>query len=323
MNAWSLKPVVSTTSVSPSQRPRESPPYCRMASGTCGTPVERDVADVVDVLLQDDHEVRVLQDVVVVVVAGRERRDAAVPDAAVPEVELLVAVGRRVPPSHRPPVVRLRRRQPCRDLRRDVGEPTVRRVDDHRRAPGRDHRRPPLHPEVVVGADVPARLGAARGRLPQVDVALCGALLGSGRLLLGQELLLAERLRPLERRQRGVVPDALQVRIAPRGPGGRRCLGLRRLCMGVGRHEPERRNRRRHDPRPPDLAGASLPPRVARCRSVRTRPIMDPVEVLRKAEARPPREPSTGRGTGNRSSAVERSRWRRRPRRGTPPRARP
>ena len=116
----------------------------------------------------------------------------------------------------------------------------VRRIDDQRRAPRLDHVGAAVHPEVVVGADAAARLGAAGRRLPELDVAGHGRLLAARRLFLGQELLITELLGPLQRRDRAEVPDPLQIRRAPRRPG-RLVLPDRRR-----RQQGHQRQRRQH-----------------------------------------------------------------------------
>ena len=57
------------------------------------TPVQRDDAHVMDVLLQNDHEVGVLQKVVVVVVSGRKRRDAAIPETPLAQTQFFWPIG--------------------------------------------------------------------------------------------------------------------------------------------------------------------------------------------------------------------------------------
>ena len=68
----SLKFVVSTTSVSPSQRPRESPSTRRTVGGRCGRPSSGMIARVVDHLGVNHDVAARLDDLVGVVVAGRE-----------------------------------------------------------------------------------------------------------------------------------------------------------------------------------------------------------------------------------------------------------
>ena len=64
-----LKFVVSTTSVSPSQRPREMPTHCR-TGWRLRAIIERDDAHVVNHLGEDHHVARRLDDLIVGVVAG-------------------------------------------------------------------------------------------------------------------------------------------------------------------------------------------------------------------------------------------------------------
>ena len=202
-----------------------------------GAPVEGDETRVVDVLLQNRHHVGGLHDVVVVVVAGGERRDAAVPEAAVAQVELLVGLDRQLAAAHPREPARLRRVHPGLHLRGQRRQPAVLGVDDDRGPPVGHHRRPPLHPEVVVGPHAAARLGAPGRRVQQVRVPLDRALREAGRLLLGQERPVREVRGALQRGQGGVVPDALQVGVAPRGAGRGR---LGRLAHSRGRHQHQR-----------------------------------------------------------------------------------
>ena len=77
--------------------------------------------------------------------------------------------------------------------------PAVRGVDDERRAPRADDPGAPVHPEVVVPADVSAGLGAPGLLVPEADVPLDGGLLALHRFLFRQERLVAQVLRTLER----------------------------------------------------------------------------------------------------------------------------
>jgi len=70
----SLKLVVSTTSVVPSQCPRESPSQLRMGGPTWGRPSTRDEAHVVDHLDEQQHVTGGLMDLVVVIVEARHHR---------------------------------------------------------------------------------------------------------------------------------------------------------------------------------------------------------------------------------------------------------
>ena len=58
-------------------------------------PVEGNNTYVVNVLLQNDHVIRSLEQVIVVVVSGGQRRHAAIPDAPVSEIELFVRISWR------------------------------------------------------------------------------------------------------------------------------------------------------------------------------------------------------------------------------------
>ena len=223
---FGLKLRVSTTSVSPSHQPRESPFHWRMSSVRRSRPVDRDDAHVVDVLDADRHGVRRLEDLVGVVVARRDRRHAVVGDAAVPVAPVEMRVGRMLRPIG--PLGLGRRR----GLRGD-GQAPVRRIDDERRPQIGTHPAA-VEPEGVVRAHAARRRLAILGHL---EVPRRGLLLGVVRAV-------AETRRPLQRRQRGVRPGALQIRIAPRRQ--RLAVGLR---LGNGRRRQQRDRDRDGDSR--------------------------------------------------------------------------
>ena len=105
--------------------------------------------------------------------------------------------------------------------------PAVGRIDDERGPTVVDDPRPPVEPEVVVGAHVAARrqrLGADLARPVRLGRALDGRGLELGRLLRRQLRLLRPVLGALQRGQGPEVPDALQVGGAVRQAGhvGRR-----------------------------------------------------------------------------------------------------
>src|SRR5947208_1822658 len=85
----------------------------------------------------------------------------------------------------------------------------VARIDDERRPPGRDNLCPPVPPDGVV-ADGQVGLGIAVAAVR--IVALHPLLFIVSRFLLGEELLSCQLAWTLERRERGVGPNALQVR---------------------------------------------------------------------------------------------------------------
>ena len=90
-----MKLVVSTTSVLPSQRPRASPMYCRIAGREVRPAVERNHARVVHHLVGDGHDARALVNLVRVAVDGRHHRAGhAARDAAIVEAAVLPRVGR-------------------------------------------------------------------------------------------------------------------------------------------------------------------------------------------------------------------------------------
>ena len=173
------------------------------------TAVHGDEARLVNLLLEDRHVPGRLHDLVVVVVAGRQARQRAADDAAAVDVEVLGAGGElglapvrvRLGSDARPP------------RRRHRGNAPVRRVDDEGGAAVGQDPLAAVPPEVVV-----RRVHVAqRPRLPVVGVDLpAQPRLILGGLGLGQVRPAGELRRPLERRQRLVRPDALQIRVAPR-----------------------------------------------------------------------------------------------------------
>jgi hypothetical protein len=204
---FGVKFVVSTTSVLPSQRPRESPSHERIAGGRCGRP-SRDDPRVVDHLVHEHDVIGRLQNLHVVVIRPREhRRPGVEQQAAFAEGTILGAVGRVLPPrvgaggsAHLA-------------VRGQGGNPSVRRIDDQRAA------RLPVHPRHVdpaVPPELVVRAGNVGGGIRVAIVAVAplgGALLELLRVRVGQEFAARELGGPLERRDRRKVPDALQVRM--------------------------------------------------------------------------------------------------------------
>ena len=95
-------------------------------------------------------------------------------------------------------------------------QPALGRIVDARRA---TVRIADLEPEAGAGADVLA----GRLRSPRLfdglrNQAAGGLFLGSGQLVVGEVLAITELRSARKRRARAVVPNALQVRIAPRCP---------------------------------------------------------------------------------------------------------
>ena len=247
-------------------------------------PVERDDARIVHHLVEHHHVVRRLEELhVLVVAAGGHRRPLVeAEDAAVERTAIEPRIGRMLRPP-RPPLLRA----PL-SFFRQRGDAPVRRIDDQRRAPGLDDVGAAVHPEVVVGADVAARLGAAGLRLPEPDVAIDRLLFAVRRLFLGQELLVPELLRPLQRRDRAEVPHALQIRRAPRRPG--------RFVLPGRRRRRQRRERQRRQPRhEPSTSHLDLPGRGrprSRCRF----PAVDPYHGHDSRRTRSAQRPRGGRG---------------------------
>ena len=137
-------------------------------------------------------------------------------------------------------------RLPLAGLLGQVGNPSVGGIDDERRALGR-HRGPLVEPEIVVGHHAVGGVGVAAPRADGLGREL--------RRLLGREaLVVGQLLRALHRGQAAEVPDALQVRGAPRGPGGGRGLGL---GGGDGRRQ---RHEGRHGQQACDRPAVHLPP---------------------------------------------------------------
>ena len=185
------------------------------------TPIERDDAHVVDVLVENRDAPGRLEDLVRVVVARRQRRHAVVDDAALLQRPVF------------PRIVRVRalrflvEGQPPAALRRQRGKPAVGRVDDERRPPNR------------LAAVVPVRVvGARQIRIRPAVTAIgvrSGALVERRDLFAAQDFLAGLPVGTFERRDRRVRPLALKIRLAPRRPGQRP-----RLLRGAltGRREP-------------------------------------------------------------------------------------
>ena len=179
---------------------------------------------------------------VLVVAAGHDGRPGVEPEqAAFGDAPVFGAVGAdaadaepdgpgRLGPGPLPVHARLRRRHPA------VGG-----IDDERRPAVVDHPRPPVEPEVVVGAHVAARrqrLGADLARPVGLDGPLHGRGLDLGRLFGRQLGLAGPVLGALQRGQGPEVPDALQVGGAV---GQTRRVGGR---LGAGRNGQEHSQRR-------------------------------------------------------------------------------
>ena len=236
-------------------------------------PVERNDARVVHHLVEQHHVVLGLEQLhVLVVAAGRHRRAGVEADDAthlqrVRTHVLDPAAGGDV--VHEQPAPHLLQVRPllrrgCRQRRHTA----VRRIDDERRAPRLDRAVARVEPELVVVADHVGRLlVVAHGELGQPPG------LVFRRLLRGQHRLVAQLLRAFERRERAEVPDALEVRRAPRG--ARRVPVLVLGGGGSGREQQtgdncrhgERVRSMTHRKPPSDLSlclsPCRVPPRVA------------------------------------------------------------
>ena len=204
---WKLvlgsKLVVSTTSVSPSQRPRESPSHCVGALRQVRPAVERDDARLVDQFLKHDDVAGRLEDLVVAAVPAADAVPAA-RDAPRPQAEIGVAVGR----SALAPFSALGR-EPRLRFGREWRDPAVGRIGDERRS---RQRFPLVAPERVV---CPWIAGARR----LVEAPALG-LLERLRFFFADRFTPGQRTgaRSLQRRRRLAVPLALNVGIAPRRP---------------------------------------------------------------------------------------------------------
>ena len=172
---------------------------------------QRDDARIVNHLVVDDDVVGRLQNAIGVVVAGGEHRagdparDAPVPHAHVPVVVALVIEAPRLlvegPLLHR--------------------GPAARRVDDHRGLSGRQHRVARVEPvAAVAAAEGGAGLGAPRRRRVLGGEGHRPLLVEGGHLLVGQVRPRLVR-EPLDRRDRLVPPNALEVGLAVGRPGRR------------------------------------------------------------------------------------------------------
>ena len=123
-----LKLVVSTTSVSPSQRPRESPSHDLRLASRCGRPSRGIDPGFVNHLGMDHDVIRRLHDLMTVVVAaGKQRAGHAARDAALPWPVMFDDVRGQGEGC----VSLFHRLRPQRDS-------AVRRIHDHRRPPGTD-----------------------------------------------------------------------------------------------------------------------------------------------------------------------------------------
>ena len=228
-------PAVSTTSVSPSQRPTECPIHLRMPAGS-GLPFRVNDPHVVRHLDQDHHRVRGLHDLVIAVVHDRQhRRSGSVAEreqATLAERPLLGSVV----------TATLGRAHQLLRLRSQRRHASLRRIDDQRAAMlAVDDRnlRAEIRPEHVVAAD---RLSGALlfvriARRVRRLHALRHLAFHRDRLAFGQHELVAERRRALNRRERRVRPEALQVGLAI--AGARRLVG-----SGPGRQAHEQKEHR-------------------------------------------------------------------------------
>ena len=127
-----LKFVVSMTSVSPSNRPRDSPSHCTIGGASGIAPVDGHDARLMHELEPNDDVARRLHDLDAAVVHEREhRRRHAARDAAVECVEVRYLVERDVGPAAR------HRRRPAFAFGRQRRQAAVRGLHDQRSQPVR------------------------------------------------------------------------------------------------------------------------------------------------------------------------------------------
>jgi hypothetical protein len=105
---------------------------------------------------------------------------------------------------------------------------------------GGDLQSPGVHPVLVVR---PVDVGVIAPVAPIAAQVVGEGRLKVGRLLVAQDVLAGDIARALQRRARGVVPDALQVRIAPRRARRRVFFG----SLGAGSHDEADRQERRDE----------------------------------------------------------------------------
>ena len=224
--------MVSTTRVFPSQRPRESPSHWRIPPGRVRAAVDRDDPRLVDHLdLNGDVSGR-LEDLVVVVIEVGNHLDRHRPgNAPLPTVAVEPGI------AFAPPLARLLASHEPRDRFRRHRDPSVRGIDDQGGL---------LQPPARLR---PGRSGAAgRGNDRRAGVAV------TLHLRLGHLL---------QRSRRRVVPDPLQVGIAPRRARGSFAAALRRHqghAQQRGRaNRPDRAHPANRQPHHPTLPCAYSP----------------------------------------------------------------
>ncbi len=172
------------------------------------TAVERYDARVMDHLVENHHVSRRLEELHEVGVhEGDHGRPGVRPqDAPLEQTAVLRTVGAFRERHSLLERTVLGPRVTRRRVRRQRRNPPIRWIHDQRRALVLGDLRRPVKPEVIRDPAV-----SATHTLP----AFCGRLLERRRFLIGQELSPGERAGSLQRRQGGVVPDALQIRRAP------------------------------------------------------------------------------------------------------------
>ena len=163
--------------------------------GQVRTAVERNHPHVMDVLVEDGDDAGRLEDLIRVVVPGRERRHAVVHDAAIGGRAIQAGIGRVRPLIGLPGGARLLR------LGRQRRKLAIGRIDDER---GAADRLAAIPPEVVVGARV-----AGRGAV---------VLLGSGPLRELVDLLVASATSCLQRNPASRAASSSHRTTRPGGP---------------------------------------------------------------------------------------------------------
>src|SRR5207248_8643173 len=101
-------------------------------------------------------------------------------------------------------------------------KPAVGWIHNQRRAPGSDHRVSAVVPELVVGSN--AAGWVLQPSLLWIDeITILASIFfpfKGCRFVIRQKLFPGERARPFQRSNGAVIPHALQIRMAPRCPGG-------------------------------------------------------------------------------------------------------
>src|SRR5213594_1194854 len=230
--AFPVKLVVSMTSVSPSQWPRESPIHCRMFCGRCGRP-SIGMMRIMDLLIEDnDVSGHLDQPEIVVIASWRHGRSAVGShNAAFRHGPVFGTLSRAL-------IGLIEESDFLFGFGRERGNPAVRRIDHQRSAPGLDELCSAIPPELVVrvcevrslDTSVHDTSSGRSGFTIQIHVpGLHQALLIRRCFLLSEERFIRELFWAFHWCERGIVPNSLQVRMtvgqARRSPRFSRRLG--------------------------------------------------------------------------------------------------